>query len=501
LLQSIDYAAIAPILAAATGMVAVLVADIALPLRRRSAVLWVGVAAAAATVVAALALVGDSRRTFCTPPATLPGSVAVGQSCSYVVDRFTVFLLVLVSAAALVVLVASAGVVATRDPAESPQPAGEYTLLVLASLVGVLTLVGARDLVTLVVGLETLTLPTYVLVGLRRRNSRSAEAAVKFLLVSVTASAVMLLGMALVYGLTGTVHLDRIAAALAARADVRTLPLVTAAVVLVLTGFGFKITLVPFHWWAPDVYQGAPVPVAAYLATVSKAGGVAGLLLIVVVAFPAYGATWGPAIAVLSAASMTLGNLVALRQRDAVRLLAWSSIAHAGYLLAPLGIALTARGRASLDVAISATLGYLALYVAMNLGAFCCVAAARRTSVEELRGLAARHPWLAAAFGFFLLCLAGLPPGLAGLVAKVVVFRATLVGGLGWLAVVMAVNTVIGLAYYLRLAAALFRSPEGAPGVAAYGRLVPPVAAAVGVAVVATVVLGFAPQIALGAVP
>src|SRR5262249_50376658 len=156
-------------------------------------------------------------------------------------------------------------------------------------------------------------------------------------------------------------------------------------------------------------------------------------------------------LAVLAAASMTLGNLVALRQRDAVRLLAWSSIAHAGYLLAPLGIALTVRGRGALDVAVGATLGYLALYVAMNLGAFCCLAAAGRTAVADLRGLAGRHPWLAAAFAFFLVCLAGLPPGLAGLVAKVVVFRATLIGGVGWLAVVMAVNTVIGLAYYLRL--------------------------------------------------
>lgn len=491
LLQTIDYVAIAPILVAAAGVIAVLVTDLVLPQRGRAAVLWVGVVAAAGTVAASLALAGDSRGTFCTPPTTLPGGVQVGRSCSYVVDRFTVFLLVVISAAALVALLASVGYVA-----EHALPPGEYTMLVLASLAGALTLVGSRDLITLVVGLETLTLPTYVLVGIRRRDRRSAEAAVKFLLVSVAASAVMLLGMALVYGLTGTVHLDRIALALAGRDDVAALPLVTAAIVLVLAGFGFKVTLVPFHWWAPDVYQGAPVPVAAYLATVSKAAGVAGLLLIVVGAFPEYGGTWGPALAVLAAASMTLGNLVALRQRDVVRLLAWSSIAHAGYLLAPLGIALTARGAASVDVAVSATLGYLALYVAMNLGAFCCVAAARRTSVESLRGLAAEHPWLAAAFGFFLICLAGLPPGLAGLVAKVVVFRATLVGGLGWLAVVMAVNTVIGLAYYLRVAALLFRAPAAAPSRV---RLVPSVAAAVGVAVLVTVVLGFAPELALGA--
>src|SRR5262249_35401045 len=204
--------------------------------------------------------------------------------------------------------------------------------------------------------------------------------------------------------------------------------------------------------------------------------------------------------------------LVALRQVDAVRLLAWSSIAHAGYLLAPLSIALI--GRRSLPVAVSATLGYLALYVAMNVGAFCCLAAAGRTSMAGLRGLAGEHPWLAAAFAFFLVGLAGLPPGLAGLVAKVVVFRATLIGGLGWLAVVMAVNTVIGLAYYLWLAAGLFRAPapvaaaleepdwqRTGPGGGGPTRLVPTVTLAVGGAVLATVVLWFAPQLALGAVP
>jgi NADH-quinone oxidoreductase subunit N len=495
-MQSIDYAAIAPVLVAALAAVTVLAADLVLPLAHRALVIWVGVAGALGACGASLGLAGQTRRTFCVGGGTLPGNVHVGQSCSYVVDRFTVYLLVLVSAAAAVALLAAV-------PYLTEVPPGEYTLLVLASLTGALTLVGARDLLTLVVGLETLTLPTYVLVGMRRGDRRSAEAAVKYLLVSIAASAVMLLGIALTYGLTGSVHLDRIAAAFAARPDVAALPIGGAALVLVLAGFGFKITLVPFHWWAPDVYQGAPVPVAAYLATVSKAGGVGGLLLIVLGAFPGYASTWGPVLGVLAAASMTLGNLVALRQRDAVRLLAWSSIAHAGYLVAPLGIAMTVRGRGHLDVAVAATLGYLALYVAMNLGAFVCVAAARRTTVAGLRGLAAEHPWLAAALAFFLVCLAGLPPGLAGLVAKVVVVRATLLGGAGWLAVIVAVNTVIGLAYYLRLAATLFRAPAAADErrVLVPTALVPTAMLAVGVAAVATVVLGFAPQLALGAVP
>jgi len=499
-LQSIDYVALAPALVAALAAVAVLLADLVLPLPRRPAVLWVAVAGAVAATAASLALVGQRRSTFCTPPATLPGGVASGQSCSYVVDGFTLFLLVLMSASALGALLVS--VAYARDAALPP---GEYGFLLLASLTGGLVLAGGRDLVTLIVGLETLTLPTYALVGLRRRSRAGAEAAVKYLLVSVTATAVMLLGVAFVYGLTGTVHLGRIGAALAARPEVRDLPLTAAAVVLVLAGFGFKIAAVPFHWWAPDVYEGAPVPVAAYLATVSKAGGVAGLLLVSVVAFSELRSVWAPVLAVLAVASMTLGNLVALRQRQAVRLLAWSSVAHAGYLLVPLGAA----GVGDLSAAVTATLGYLGFYVAINLGAFACVTAAARTVpgglVDGYRGLAGRSPLVAAALAFFLLGLAGLPPTLAGLVAKVVVVRAALLGGAGWLAVAVALNTVVGLAYYLRLASLPFRAPARAvevtgPGGAGALRPARSVALAIGAAAAVTLVLGVAPQLVLGSV-
>lgn len=413
------------------------------------------------------------------------------------VDRFTVYFLILLPAAALVALLASIATARDRE-----LPAGEYGFLVLASLTGALTLAGARDLITLIVGLETLTLPTYVLVGLRRSDRRSGEAAIKYLLVSVVSTAVTLLGTALIYGLTGAVHLDRIAAALDGRDDLRSVPLTGAAVLLVLVGFGFKIAAVPFHWWAPDVYSGAPVPVAAYLATVSKAGGVAGLVVLLVGAFPSYANVWGPLLVVLAVASLLIGNLVALRQRTVVRLLAWSSVAHAGYLLVPLGAAVTARGRdgAALSAAADATLGYLALYVAINLGAFCCLAAVDRhhpdAELDDCRGLAARSPWLAGGFAFFLVGLAGLPPGLAGLFAKVVVVGAAADGGAGWLAVLVAVGSVIGLAYYLRLAGPMFQSGTG-------GRLAvaPSLVAALVVAAGVTLVLGFAPNLVLDAVP
>ena len=478
LLQSVDYVALAPVLVAGGAAIAVLLVDLVLPLPvRRAGVLGTAILGAVGALVAALALIGKHRGTFCTPAGTLATSVRVGRSCSYTVDSFTVYLLVLLSAAAAGALMLAATGSAVRSSAAgagangggpTPLPLGEYGFLVLSSLTGALTLVGARDLITLLVGLETLTLPTYALVGLRRSGRVGAEAAVKYLLVSVAATAVTLLGIAFVYGLTGTLHLDRIAAVFAARDDLRSLPLASAAVMMVLFGFAFKMAAVPFHWWAPDVYQGAPVSVAAFLATVSKAGGVAGLLLVTLVAFPDFRAVWGTTLAVLAAASMTVGNLVALRQRQAVRLLAWSSVAQAGYLLVPLGALAMDSGADARTTAVQATLGYLALYVATNLGAFACVTAVGRRFPSNLltdyRGLARQSPLLSAALAFFLFGLAGLPPTLAGLVAKVVVLRAALLDGAGWLAVVVALNTVLGLAYYLRLAAMPFRGT--APSVA-----------------------------------
>ena len=483
MIQGIDYAAIAPALVLALAAIGVLMADAFGAPRRILGFVTLGAAAAGLVAVIALAF-GGTRSTFCLAPGLRAGGP---PSCSYVADDFTLlFQGVVLAAAVIVVLLSLDEITASR------MPAGEYHFLLLCALTGAVTLVAARDLILLVVALETLSLPVFALVALRRYDGVATEAAVKLFLISVISAAIMLFGISLVYGVTGAMHLDRIAPALAAApADLE--PVAAVGVVMVIAGFAFKVAAVPFHFWAPDVYQGSPLPVAAFLSVVSKAAGFAGLVLTVALGFPSYGHVWGPLIAVLAAVTMTLGNLVALRQRHAVRLLAWSSVAQSGYMLAPLAV-----GSRRLPDAVAATAAYVTLYAVMNIGAFAVVTAvARRHArnlVEDYRGLGRAHPAAAVALAFFLICLAGLPPGVMGLFAKIVVFRATVAGDVVWLGVVMAVNTVIGLYYYLAWAARLF-TPRAAAEEQPPLRTGWAVGLAIGAAAAGAVVLSVAPQI------
>ncbi|WP_424528728.1 NADH-quinone oxidoreductase subunit N [Sphaerisporangium viridialbum] len=496
--QSIDYAAIAPplILAVVAGLVLLL--DAFLPRTPRTLptlglVTLAGVLAALATVLAQ-AVQGARPRTFCVPAVSAGGQ----PSCSFVVDDLTLVFGAVVLATAVVVVLLS-----WTQLAEGGIPAGEWYFLLLCTLTGAVTLPASRDLIMLVVALELVSLPVFALTALKRYDARGSEAALKLFLVSVISTAVMLFGVSLLYGLTGSVHLDRIAAGLSGSPPVvqagdvpAGVPsgVLTVAVVLVLAGFAFKVAAVPFHFWAGDVYQGAPVPVAALLSVISKAAGFAGLIVVLTIALAGQARLWAPIVAVLAALTMTVGNLLALRQRHAVRLLAWSSVAQSGYILAPLGVA----GRS----AASASIAYLAIYAAMNAGAFAVVMLVSRTrqrnELDDYRGLAFRSPAAALALAFFLICLAGLPPGLAGLFAKIVVFREIVHGGVGWLAVVMAVNTVIGLYYYIAWTARLF-APEPVPEP---GRRTPvrPVTIAVAVALLVSLAFSVAPQLVLSAV-
>ncbi|WP_211591760.1 NADH-quinone oxidoreductase subunit N [Microbispora sp. H10836] len=505
-IQSIDFAAVAAPLVLVLVAGLVLLLDAFLPARpggaRALGLVTLGGLAAALAVVAVQAASGETRRTFCVP-ASLAGESAAA-SCSFVADRFTLVVAAIVLAAGLVVVLLSMTEIAGTGPGERGRiPAGEWYFLLLATLAGAVLLPASRDLVMLVVSLELVSLPVFALTALRRHDGRASEAALKLFLVSVVSTAITLFGVSLLYGVTGSVHLDRIDAALRTTGDTvggtvggtaGDMAQVTAvATVLVVAGFAFKIAAVPFHFWAADVYHGAPIPVAALLSVVSKASGFAGLILLLTSALPERAALWAPGVAVVAALTMTAGNVLAMRQRAAVRLLAWSSVAQSGYILAPL-----AAYAAGPRVAVGASIAYLVFYAAMNLIAFAVVMLVSQREggdLEAYRGLASRSPAAGLSLAFALVCLAGLPPGLAGLFAKIVVFRAVVDGGLGWLAVVMAANTVAGLYYYIAWTARLFAPPAAGESRTVQARAA--AGAAVAVTVAVTVVFSVAPQVVL----
>ncbi|MFC4112837.1 NADH-quinone oxidoreductase subunit N [Nonomuraea zeae] len=526
MIQQIDYFVIAPPLALALVAGLVLLLDAFLPARPRTRatlglVTLAGVLVSLGLVVAQAAGGGTPRSTFCVPP-NLAGPGRQAELCSFVVDRFSLVFAGLVLVAAVVVVLLS-----MTQLDGGGIPVGEWYFLLLCTLVGAVTLPASRDLIMLVVALELVSLPVFALTALKRYDGRGSEAAVKLFVVSVVSTAVMLFGVSLLYGIAGTVYLSRLAAVFSGRIPApgvlagqlpvtgQELPtVVTVGVVLVVAGFAFKIAAVPFHSWAADVYQGAPVPVAALLSVISKAAGFAGLILVLVAALSGQAATWAPIVGVIAALTMTAGNLLAMRQRSAVRLLAWSSVAQSGYILAPLAIAATGSAPPTGDTAaatsallsestaVGTSTAYLVIYAAMNLGAFAVVMLVSRTAarneLDDYRGLAFRSPLAGIALAFCLVCLAGLPPGLAGLFAKVFVFRELVGGASGWLALIMAVNTVIGLYYYAAWTARLFTpSPSPAPA-----KRVAPMRAtwlAIGLAVAVAVLFSIAPQLVLNA--
>ena len=326
---------------------------------------------------------------------------------------------------------------------------GEFYLLVLITTVGMSIMASAADLIMLYLAIETASIPLYILAGFFKTDDKSTESGFKYLLFGAFSSAVMLYGFSLLFGLSKTTDIYALAQGLLA--DELPLALVLGSLVFVMVGFGFKISMVPFHFWAPDVYEGAPTPVAGFLSTASKAAGFAVLMRFLLAAFPETIPYWSAIIAIVATISMTLGNVLAISQKNIKRLLAYSSIAHAGYVL--IGVA------AATTLGITAAVFYLVVYVITNLAAFGVVAAFSRVidsnEISAYAGLSRRAPGLSWATLVTFLSLAGMPP-LGGFIAKVLVFAAAVEAGLVWLAVVGVLNSIIGLYYYLILLKVIF---------------------------------------------
>jgi NADH-quinone oxidoreductase subunit N len=332
---------------------------------------------------------------------------------------------------------------------------GEFYLLLLIATMGMGMMVSAADLILLYLAIETTSIPLYVLAGFMTRDKKSTESGFKYLFFGALTSTVMLYGFSLLYGFAGTTSIYELAATMQ-QGGVGLVPLI-GTLLLVLVGFGFKISAVPFHFWAPDVYEGAPTPVTGFLSTASKAAGFAVLMRVLVVVFPEALPYWMGAIAVLSVASMTLGNTLALAQRNIKRMLAYSSIAHAGYAL--IGVV------AFSPLGTAAVVYYLGAYLLTNLAAFGVVVAFWRVvgsdEIADYAGLSRRAPGLSLALMVALLSLAGMPP-LGGFIGKVLVFAAAVDSDLIWLALVGVINSIVGLYYYLTVLKVvyLFRSEE-----------------------------------------
>ncbi len=367
-----------------------------------------------------------------------------------ILDNYALFFHVVICYGAALIVLLSIDYL-RRSGVES----GEYYALVLFSTSGMLLLTSASDLIVVFIAIELMSLSLYVLSGLFKRRRQAGEASMKYFLLGAFASAFLLYGIALLYGATGTTNIDRLAAAAAAAPHDT---LLIAGLGLLLVGFGFKISSAPFHMWAPDVYEGAPTSVTALIATGSKAAVFAVLVRLLLSGVRAVQADWTAVLWVLAALTMTLGNVVAIAQSNLKRMLAYSSIAHVGYML----VGLAAGGAAG----AGAVLFYLLAYTFTTAGTFgvitlCVRAGEEAVDVRDYAGLGRRHPVLAFALALLLLSLVGIPP-LAGFVGKFYLFGAAVRAGFVWLAVLGVLNSAVAAYYYLRVIVTMYmQEPDG----------------------------------------
>ncbi len=466
----IDFSTILPVVTLAVWACVLLLVDLFIPKERK------GLTA----MIAALGLALTMGLTL-----TQSGSQSIGFNGMVVLDGFSNFLNL------LFLLTGLFGVaVAYGYNNRMKIDRGEYYVIMLFSITGMMLMAQATDLIITFLALELLSIPLYVLAAFAYPRTESEEAGIKYFLLGSFATGFVVYGIALTFGATGTTALGGIVAAVTAGTAQPGLLLAGAA--LILVGFGFKIGAVPFHMWTPDVYQGSPTSVTAFMAAGAKAAGFAALLRVFSTAFPGLAADLAPVLAVLSALSMIVGNIVAIAQTDIKRMLAYSSIAQAGYILMAF-VPAVAVGGGFRPVSISAGLFYLVAYTITSFGSWGVVIALERAegrglNIADYAGLGKKYPLLAAAMTIFMLSLIGLPPTL-GLIGKIYLFRAVMEGGLYWLALVGVITSLISAYYYLRVVVTMYMK-DGDPQVAREFWL----ELAIGVSAVLTVLISFMPQ-------
>ena len=476
---TIDYHALAPEIVLAVGLTVVLLVDLFTTERNK----WL------LSVLTGFSLLGAI-----VPVLTLAvhdNSVRSMFDGRYVVDEFSLVVKALFLLAGYVIVLLSSSHIEEGDYWR-----GEYWFLLLSSLLGMVMMASARDLVSVFVALEFLSIPAYMLAAWRKRDLKSNEAGVKYFLLGVFASAVMLYGMSLLYGVASSTLLVDIGKSIDLDGTFGAVQ--ALAIVFVVVGFAFKVSAVPFHTWAPDTYEGAPTPVTAFLSVASKAAGFVALVVLVLTAFPEGRDVWQPFIWGLSALTMTVGNIFALRQTNFVRMIAYSSVSQGGFILMPLAVA----GGAAGEAALRAVVVYLIVYAATNLGMFAVILAVSRKTrsgeISSLGGLFSYAPALGVLLTIFLASLAGIPP-LGGWIGKFAAFQALLTDASPWayvLAIIGAVNSVIAFGYYGNIMREVWMRPvpDGDTN-----RIVTPssLQIALGITAVATLVFGILPGIVL----
>ncbi|MCO5315764.1 MAG: NADH-quinone oxidoreductase subunit N [Solirubrobacterales bacterium] len=450
----IDYAALSPIIALTAGLVLVTMAAVFDPVKR-----FGGLLALLTLAVTAGLLIWQ----WDTTAELISGQLRM--------DGLTVTLSLLVVLTAAVALLLSIG-----DPSEGQAGRSDHAALLLGSVLGMVILAASTSLLTFFIGLELLSIPLYALCGTDLRRRESLESGFKYLVIGSVGSATLLYGMAMIYGASGATGFDAIAEGLAGSAGVLSDPITLVGVGLITVGLAFKVSIAPFHQWTPDVYQGAPTPITAFMAVATKLAAFAIFIRFFLVALGPLADQWDVLLAALAALSIVIGNVGALTQNSLKRMLGYSGIAQGGYMLTGIVVAT--------EAGTNAIIFYLGAYLAMNLAAFAALVAHERRSgfsddIRSMRGLARRSPAIAWPITIAMLALAGLPPT-AGFIGKIYLMQALVESDWTWLAVFIAVGSMISLAYYLRVVAAIWMSPEEEAGparAAATGTGMPPVIA------------------------